>query len=143
MKPKLSRPMKLSSPRETLAGCIWLPRILAKARLLKNGDLPADYEARFCHPTGVDGLFLAHFGLSREEIISAAALPDDRVSECFLARSSPARIEQWNDIALNLGHSGYPMADRFPVALATTYKHVANRGLTTVFEVLEADENGV
>ena len=43
-------------------------------------------------------------------------------------------------VAINLGRPGYPMAERFPVALATTYKHVDSHGLTTVFEVLEADE---
>ena len=43
-------------------------------------------------------------------------------------------------MAVNLGRPGFPMADRFPVALASVYKHVDSRGLTTVFEVLEADE---
>lgn len=32
------------------------------------------------------------------------------------------------------------MAERFPIALATAYKHIDSRGMTTVFEVLEADE---
>jgi hypothetical protein len=132
--------MKLASPRQTLAGCIWLPRILAKARLLKSGHLPADYEARFCHPTGVDGLFLSHFGISREEIVAAAEWPDERVGAWFLTRSSPERIVQWNVMALNFGRPGFPMAERFPTALATTYKHLAGRGFTTVFEVLEADD---
>lgn len=132
--------MKLPRPSEKLAGCVWLPRILSKARLWQSGALPQDYAANFCQPKGVDGLFLSHFGLSREDILSAAALSDERVSEWFLCRSSAERVEQWNQIALNLGRPGYPMAERFPVALATTYKHVDSRGLTTVFEVLEADE---
>ena len=132
--------MKIPGPRESLAGCVWLPRILAKARDLKRGVLPPDYEARFCHPSGVDGLFLAHFGLTREAIFGVTALPDAAVAAWFQARTSSERIEQWNQIALNLGRSGYPMADRLPVALAIVYKHVDATGLTTVFEVLEADE---
>ena len=40
--------MKLPSPRETLAGCVWLPRLLAKARQFQRGELPPDYAARFC-----------------------------------------------------------------------------------------------
>ena len=132
--------MKLPCPSEELAGCVWLPRILAKARLLQSGELQEDYAARFCHPAGVDGVFLSHFGLSREDIVCAAAMSDDKASEWFSSRNSPERVELWNQIAVNLGRPGYPMAERFPVALATTYKHVDSRGLTTVFEVLEADE---
>jgi hypothetical protein len=132
--------MKLPGPREQLAGCVWLPRILAKARLLKRGALPPDYDARFCHPTGVDGLFLSHFRLTREDVLAVAALPDAEVGSWFLSRSSSERIQEWNRIAFNLGRPGFPMADRFPVALATVYKHVDSRGMTTVFEVLEADE---
>ncbi len=132
--------MKLPRPSETLAGCVWLPRILAKARLLQSGQLPEDYSARFCHPSGVDGVFLSHFGLSREDIVSAAAMSDDKAAEWFISRTRAERVEEWNQIAVNLGRPGYPMGERFPVALATTYKHVDSRGLTTVFEVLEADE---
>ena len=134
--------MKIPSPRETLAGCIWLPRILAKARQLKSGDLPPDYEKRFCHPGGVDGQFLGCFGLTREDMLTAANLSDDEVVAWFQSRNSPERIAEWNRIAVNLGRPGFPMAERLPLALATSYKHVNPEGITTVFEVLEADENG-
>ncbi len=134
--------MKLPPPTEKLAGCVWLPRILAKARLLQGGALLPDYAANFCNPKGVDGQFLAHFDLIREDIVTVAARSDDAVSTWFLARtgSTPQRIETWNQTALNLGRPGYPMAERFLLALTTTYKNVADRGLTTVFEVLEEDE---
>jgi hypothetical protein len=55
--------MKLPSPMEKLAGCVWLPRIIAKARLLKRGELAPDYVPRFCHPTGIDGQFISFFML--------------------------------------------------------------------------------
>lgn len=134
--------MKLPSPREQLAGCVWLPRILAKARLLQQGALPPEYEMNFCHPKGVDGLFLSHFGLSREEVCTAATLSNEKVTQWFLSRaaSSSKRIEEWNRTAMNLGRPGYPLAERLSVALATTYRHIDSHGLTTVFEVLEADE---
>jgi hypothetical protein len=64
--------MNLPTPYNTLANCVWLPRILAKARLLKSGNLPQDYAARFCNPTGVDGQFLLHFNLNRDDVLSAA-----------------------------------------------------------------------
>ena len=140
LKYTIRRLMKLPRPSKKLAGCVWLPRIIAKARLLQRGVLPEDYTTRFCHPTGVDGVFLSHFGLSREDIVAAAALSDELAAKWFISRNSAERVEQWNQVAVNLGRPGYPMAERFAAALATTYKHVDSRGLTTVFEVLEADE---
>src|SRR3974390_925997 len=100
--------MKLPRPIEKLAGCVWLPRILAKARLLRNGALPEDYASRFCAPNSVDGVFLAHFGLSREDIVSTAALSDDKASEWFISRNGAERVEQWNKIDVNLGRPGSP-----------------------------------
>lgn len=137
--------MKLPAPRAQLGGCIWLPRILAKARMLQRGELPAEYEARFCHPTGVDGQFISYFGLNREELLAVAGMSDQAVVEWFVAREAAAhkRIEEWNDIAINLGRPGYPMAERFPIAKATAYSHIDSREMTTVFEVLEADEREV
>ncbi|HZI31860.1 MAG TPA: DUF5069 domain-containing protein [Candidatus Binatia bacterium] len=135
--------MKLPGPRETLAGCVWLPRILAKARGLMRGDLPPDYQARFGSPTGVDGIFMAHFHLTRDDILVAAARPDAEVAAWFSSHTNPTQIAEWNRIALNLGRSGFPMAERFSLALSTTYRHVDPRGKTTVFEILEADEKNV
>ncbi len=132
--------MKLPSPREKLAGCVWLPRILAKARLFQAGELPPDYAANLCCPGRTDSFFMAHFGLSREEILAAAAWSDEKVSEWFLSRNSAERIEQWNETAVNLGRQGYPLAERLPVGLATVYKNVAHLKPATIFEVLEADE---
>lgn len=134
--------MKIPGPRETLADCVWLPRILAKARLLKSGELPKDYVGRFCHSGGVDGQFLSYFGLTREDVVRVAELPDPEVVTWFQTRYSRERIEEWNRIAVNLGRPGFPLAQRLPVALATIYKHIDPKGMSTVFEVLEADERG-
>lgn len=135
--------MKLPGPRQQLAGCVWLPRILAKARLSKQGALPPDYAARFCHPTGVDGHFLSHFSLTREDILAAAELPESEVLAWLSSRARAEHIQEWNRIAVNLGRPGFPMAERLPIALATAYKHIDSRGMTTVFEVLEADEKDI
>ncbi len=132
--------MKLPQPRESLAGCVWFPRILAKARCLEAGTLPPDYETRFCHAGGVDGQFLAYFGLSRADIVQAARLTDAEAVAWFLSRHPSENIQEWNRIAINLGRSGFPLAERLPVALATSYRNVNPHGITTVFEVLEADE---
>jgi hypothetical protein len=135
--------MKIPSPRESLAGCVWLPRILTKGRRLQAGSLPPEYAARFCHATGVDGQFLIHFALTREEVLRLAALPESEAVTVFLSQTSPGRIQEWNHIALNLGRPGFPLAERFPVAVATAYKHVATPEMTTIFELLEADEKQI
>jgi hypothetical protein len=132
--------MALPNPSDQLAGCVWLPRILAKARRLKRGTLPPDYEARFCHAGGVDGQFLSHFGLTREDMLQAADYTDAEAVAWFLSHHRPETIQKWNHIAVNLGRPGFPLAERLPVALATVYKHVDPRGITSVFEALEADE---
>ena len=132
--------MKLPNPRETLAGCVWLPRLLAKARQWQRGELPPDYAARFCHQMGVDGQFLAHFALTRENVLLLAALADTAAAAWFLSQFNAERIQEWNRLALNLGRPGFPLAERFPVAATTIYQHVYSPGMTSVFELLEADE---
>jgi hypothetical protein len=134
--------MNLPSPRDQLAGCVWLARIVAKARLLQRGELPPGYAERFCHPTGVDRQFLSFFGLTQEEIVATAAQPDAAVIAWFLTRTPEVarRIEEWNHVAINMGRPGFPMAERFLVAKTTSYRHVDSRGMTTVFELLEADD---
>lgn len=136
--------MTLPSPREKLAGCVWLPRILAKARLIRNGALEAAYASRFCHPTGVDGQFISFFQLTKEDLLVAGTGTDDEVAAWFTSRAagSGSRIQEWNQMATNLGRPGFPMAERLPVALATVYGHLKDRNPETVFEVLEADEEG-
>jgi hypothetical protein len=134
--------MELPPPKAELAGCMWLPRIIAKARLLAAGRLPPDYENRFCHPSGVDGQFLGFFGLSRDEVALLASRPDEEIARWFTSREPgrPEKIQEWNRLAVNLGRPGFPMADRMPVAMSTTYKHLAHLKYEAVFEVLEADE---
>lgn len=134
----------LPSPRATLVGCLWLPRIIAKARLVESDALPSEYADRFCHPTGVDAQFLRFFELQKEDVLRASRGTDKQVAVWFgaLTARRPSRISQWNDFAQNLGRPGFPMADRLPIALATTYKHLEPSKFSSVFEVIEADEGG-
>lgn len=134
--------MKLPAPRDRLADCVWLPRIIAKARLLKTGQLPPDYVSRFGHVSGVDGKFLSFFSLRIEDIVAACERRDEDVAAWFatLPSASAARIQEWNHIGVNLGRPGFPMAERFPIAMATIYKHLQGQPIHTVFEALEADE---
>lgn len=134
--------MKLPSPYDKLANCVWLPRMLAKARLFERGQLPTEYAARFGNTGGVDSQFLAFFDIGEHELQEASALSDEQAEVWFASRvaSSEARIREWNEIAVNLGRPGYPLADRFPVALQTTYRHIADQRPATIFEALVLDE---
>ncbi|HEY3756506.1 MAG TPA: DUF5069 domain-containing protein [Opitutaceae bacterium] len=132
----------LPAPRDRWAECVWLPRIVGKARLFRAGTLPPEFAARFGVPNGVDSVFLQHFDLTREEIISAAAGTDEEVATWFLGRpgGTKDRIREWNHIAANLGKPGYSLETRLPIGLATTYAHVAHLKPDNVFTMLEADE---
>jgi hypothetical protein len=118
-------------------------RIITKARLLQNGALPSEYEARFCHSTGVDAQFLHFFALTKEDVLLASRGNDEQVASWFreLASPRPSIISEWNYLAQNLGRPGFPMADRLPVALSTIYKHLNPSKISSVFEALEANES--
>jgi hypothetical protein len=134
--------MKLPPPEASLAGCVYLPRIIAKARALKAGVLPEEYAVRFGTADSVDGLFLAYFDLSAKQITEAAELSDASVEQWFAMVPSAGvqRVKEWNHKAVNFGRPGFPMAERLPIALSTKYRHLANRGIETIFEMLNADE---
>ena len=113
---------------------MWLPRIIAKARLLQSGALPSEYGDRFCHPTGVDAQFLNFFGLEKEDILSASRRNDDEVGTWFreLTAHRPSMVSEWNHLAENLGRPGFPMSERLPVALSTVYKHLDPSEISSV-----------
>jgi uncharacterized protein DUF5069 len=134
--------MKLPLPEAQLAGCVWLPRIVAKARAIQAGTLSEEYAIRFGAPDGVDGVFLRFFELTKEQIAAAAHHPDVAVERWFvnLPTVSAKRIEEWNHVGMNLGRPGFPLADRLPIGPTSKYAHLAERGIQTIFEMLRADE---
>ena len=134
----------LPSPRAKLADCLWLPRIVAKARCLQAGELPADYAERFCNPVAVDGHFLQFFGMTKEELLEATNRfqSDEVIATWFCARPGidSKRIDEWNYLAENLGKAGFPMAERFTAALATIYSHFDPATVRSIFDLIETDE---
>lgn len=132
--------MKLPPPEATLAGCVFLPRIIAKARAYTAGALSGEYAVRFGAPDGVDGLFLRFFGLNRDQIVSASGMTDAAVAQWFESVASKERIESWNHTALNLGRPGFPLAERLPIKPTSKYRHLVGRPIETIFQMLNADE---
>ncbi len=102
----------LPKPTDQLAGCVWLPRFVAKARRHREGRLEGDYLLAFCHPRAVDGHFLAHFGLDKESALDAIskAATDHELEQWFTALPgvTKERIAAWNEFAPKIGSPGHP-----------------------------------
>jgi hypothetical protein len=102
----------LRRPHDSLAGCLWLPRFIDKCRLHLAGTLPSDYQIAFCHPLGIDGIFLNHFGLAAADAQSAihATNTDEEVVKWFCSQPgvTAEEIQHWNKIAPALGKPGHP-----------------------------------
>lgn len=117
---------RLRRPTDQLAGCMWLPRLVDKTRLHLAGTLPADYILPFCHPLAMDGAFLTHFAIAKEELVAAvrdAADQDDLVAAWFLRGKActSEKIQAWNDLAPDLGKPGFPLHRGFKLMLRTYY----------------------
>jgi len=104
--------MKLPHPKEQLAGCVWLPRLIAKVRVFLSGDLPVSYRVAFGSRIGVDGYFMRHFRLTMPQVVAAvrSASTDGEVATWFLRcpNVTPRSIVGWNVLALKLGSAGQP-----------------------------------
>lgn len=104
--------MTLRRPYDTLTGCRWLPRFIDEARHHLAGTLPPDYRIAFCSPQGVDGFFLRHFGLAKDEILAVVRREgsDEGVAAWFVARpdADGERIRTWNELAPKIRKPGFP-----------------------------------
>lgn len=116
---------RLPKPTDQLAGCLWLPRFAAKVHLHATAQLGADYELAFCHPRGVDGRFLAHFGIEKDEAIKAIldASQDCKVAQWFTALPNVTytSIREWNDFAPMIGRPGQPAERELAFMLRRIY----------------------
>ena len=134
----------LPPPRAKLAGCLWLPRIVSKARFMQINRLPPENAQRFCHPDGVDGHFLRAFDMTKDELMYSVERhrSDIEIAAWFRARPDvdAKRIARWNALAENLGKPGYPMADRFVSALATVFPNIDPLTVDSIFDLITADE---
>ena len=136
---------QLPKPTDHLAGCIWLPRFAAKVRMYAAGQLGADYEIAFCHPRGVDGRFLAHFGLDKAGAIEAImkTTQDRELAHWFTALPTVTdkSIREWNEFAPLIGRPGQPGERELAFMLRRTYPDGAPPvPLTSAFDAILWDE---
>lgn len=138
--------MKLRRPQEKLAGCVWLPRFIDKARNHFAGTLPPDFVGPFCHPLATDGVFLAHFEIEKNEImevINRSDGKDETVVAWFKSRRqyTEETVAAWNILAPNIGKEGYPMRRGFLWALKHYYGGVPpDSRVDSAFTAIAFDE---
>jgi hypothetical protein len=135
----------LRRPLDRLAGCVWLARFADKTRLYLDGRLEVGYAGLFCHPRGVDGFFLEHFGLSKTDWLSmvhAVDGDDAKVARWFLNRETvtPGAIAYWNEAAPALGRDGHAGEATLRWCRAYHYRECQDPRVDTLFLAIAWDE---
>jgi hypothetical protein len=139
--------MQLRTPSDQLAGVCWLPRFIDKVRKFLDGTLPPEYALRLGESRAMDGVFLRHFGLTKQQVLEAvraSAGNDGSVLEWFRAQPGVTadRINKWNQLAPNIGRPGHLGHELFRQLVTEVYPGAPYTGVESVFEVIEADEYG-
>ncbi len=139
-------PLNLRPPWDrSVADCMWLARFIDKARLQATGRLTADFEPFFGHRLATDGTFLAHFGFTLEEAMSALrnGSSDTEMGTWFLERPgvTAERITAWNTLGPKLGRPGQVMERAFRFAQRKYYGGaLADPRVVSVFSGIAWDE---
>ncbi len=136
--------MKFPHPMETLAGCCWLPRLVAKCRLAEDGALPFSYRIALGSPIGVDGHFCRHFRISPGQVRKAVRLHEDdgdlAVWFLGLAKVDEDAIAAWNKLAPRLGSRGAPGYLTRQLVKTVLYPQSLTTPVASVFEAIIQDE---
>src|SRR2546423_1510414 len=98
------------SPRETMAGWVYLPRLIDKVRLHLAGQLPPDYQENFTK--GVDGQWLKAAGLSAGQFIEVVknSITDGEVCDWVRVnvKKTDAEKNAFASFLLNRGRENDP-----------------------------------
>jgi len=129
------------SPRDTVRGIVYIPRMLEKIRLHAAGELPADYQENL--GGGFDGRACAFLGVPYEEWVARVKQggSDEEIADWAFRRGHQPNEEQieiwnafmekrgWRDVAgerlvMRKGESGFASRD----------------DIMTFFDYIDADE---
>ena len=95
------------SPREVMAGWVYLPRFVDKIRLHLAGQLPADYQENLTK--GFDGSWLKAAGVTAEQFIDVVkgSITDGQVSDWVRANVKRTADERakFREYVLNRGRN--------------------------------------
>jgi gluconokinase len=131
------------SPRETVGGMMYFPRMLHKIRLHARGELGSDYHANLGHRKAVDGVcsnFLRiDYGELRERVLKGGT--DEEILEWSFGkgrRLNEGDIMVWNGFGSKLGWNDFatPMLERLK------QKHgITDRAdIVTIPDLIDFDE---
>ena len=139
---------KIRSPLQKVAGCYYLGRLTDKIRLELAGQLSEDYRPYLFHRHGADTKFMIYFGLAKEEIVEAVKASDSddaRMAAWFVQRTGldEQKLNTWNELAVNLGKQGYPMAKTLVWAKENLLPRCTDPTIDTVFKAIEWDEGRI
>src|SRR5690348_1153902 len=102
------------SPRETMAGWVYLPRFIDKIRLHLAGKLHPDYQANFTK--GFDGAWLKTAGVTPEQMIEVVknSVTDGQVTDWVAKniKKSDAEKSEFRDFILKRGTEGGEITER-------------------------------
>ncbi len=133
------------SPYDKEAGLVWVPRMLDKARLMREGELHEDYQPNL--GKGHDGRCCTFLQVDYEEITRRIAdgRDDSAVVEwCFESgrRPNDLDIELWNGFTAKLGWRDEN--ERISAAFADRKKAYGiedREDIQTFFQLIEYDED--
>lgn len=129
------------SPRETMAGWVYLPRFVDKIRLHLAGQLPKDYQENFTK--GFDGAWLKTAGVSAETMIEVVknSITDGQVADWVAShvKKTEAEKKAFADFVLNRGRDDEAMKAR--LKMRKEEAGLGNRDdLQTFVDFIDADE---
>jgi hypothetical protein len=129
------------SPRETMAGWVYLPRFVDKIRLHLAGKLHSDYQENFTK--GFDGAWLKAAGVSAETMMDVVknSITDGQVADWVRShvKKTDAEKKAFADHVLNRGREDEAMKARLKMRKAEA--GLAKRDdIQTFVDFIDADE---
>ncbi|MGZ5518087.1 MAG: DUF5069 domain-containing protein [Limisphaerales bacterium] len=107
------------SPRETMAGWVYLPRFVDKIRLHLAGKLHKDYQENFTK--GFDGAWLKASGVAADKMIDVVknSITDGQVADWVRqnVKKSDAEKSAFNSFVLNRGRDADDARERLKMRL--------------------------
>ena len=129
------------SPREMMAGWVYLPRFIDKIRLHLAGKLHADYQENFTK--GFDGKWLEDAGVNKDQFIEVVknSTTDGQVCDWVTknVKKSDVDKKRFNDHILNRGRDGDEIKAR--LKMRKEQAGMGNRDdIQTFVDFIDADE---
>lgn len=132
------------SPRETMAGWVYLPRFIDKIRLHLAGKLHKDYQENFTK--GFDGAWLKAADVSAEQIIDVVknSITDGQVVDWVgkNVKKSDAEKAAFNNFVLNRGRDEDSARERLKFRMKEAgMEH--RKEIDTFVDYIDADEKRI